>query len=92
MAFAARGIPLFCAAISMLIGLGDTARAQAASPENGNTALPSIEVVSPRRAQQPRRPRTRVTGGLRRESPASRPQTEAQVVAGNNENSTRSAA
>ena len=47
--------------------------------------LPSIEVVAPRRAQPPRRPRTAVTSGQRRETPAAPPQTEAQLIAGKND-------
>ena len=53
--------------------------------EVGVTALPEIEVIAPRRVQPPRRPKTRVTTGQRRETPAAPPQTEAQVVAGKNE-------
>lgn len=41
--------------------------------------------MAPRRAQPPRRPRTRVVTGQRRETPAAPPQTAAQVVAGQNE-------
>ena len=52
---------------------------------NGVTALPEIDVVAPRRAQAPRRPKTRVVSGQRRETPAAPPQTEAQAVAGQNE-------
>jgi outer membrane receptor protein involved in Fe transport len=59
---------------------------QTAAPAgSATTSLPKIEVIAPRRAQPPRRPRTRVTTGQRRETPAARPQTEAQVVAGKNE-------
>ena len=59
--------------------------ATVAPAETGVTALPEIEVVAPRRAQPPRRPRTRVVTGQRRETPAAPPQTETQVVAGKNE-------
>ena len=61
------------------------AAAQTAAPAGGGaTALPSIEVVAPRRAQPPRRPKVRVTTGIRRETPAEPPPSEAQVVAGKN--------
>jgi outer membrane receptor protein involved in Fe transport len=72
---------------SLLLGLGGPAWSQTAAPAGGGTtALPQIEVVAPRRAQPPRRPKTRVTTGQRRETPAAPPpQTEAQVVAGKNE-------
>ena len=79
----------------LLLGLGETALAQNAAPaetgqtsapaNTGVTELPAIEVVAPRRAQPPRRPRTRVTAGQRRETPAAASQTEAQIVAGRNE-------
>ena len=63
-----------------------TVLAQTPAPaENGATALPSIEVVAPRRAQPPRRPKTRVTAGQRRTTPDAPPPTEAQLVAGKNE-------
>jgi outer membrane receptor protein involved in Fe transport len=78
-----------CSAASLLLcGLGGTVLSQtAASAGSGAaTALPSIEVTAPRRAQQPpRRPRTHVATGQRRETPAAPPQTEAQVIAGKNE-------
>jgi len=41
--------------------------------------------VAPRRPQAPKRPKTRVVAGQRRETPAAPPQTEAQAVAGQNE-------
>jgi outer membrane receptor protein involved in Fe transport len=74
-------------AAALILGdLGVSARAQTPEPAgSGTTALPSIEVVAPRRAQPPRRPRTAVTNGQRRETPAAPPQTEAQVIAGKNE-------
>jgi outer membrane receptor protein involved in Fe transport len=59
--------------------------ATAAPAESGVTALPEIEVVAPRRAQPPRRPKTRVVTGRTRETPAAPPQTPTQVVAGQNE-------
>jgi outer membrane receptor protein involved in Fe transport len=74
------------AASLMLCSLGGAALAQTSAPAgNAVTALPQIEVVAPRRVQPPRRPRTRVIEGQRRETPAAPPQTEAQVVAGKNE-------
>jgi outer membrane receptor protein involved in Fe transport len=74
------------AASLLLCGLGGTALSQTpAAAGNGTTTLPGIEVTAPRRAQPPRRPKTRVTTGQRRETPAAPPQTEAQVVAGKNE-------
>jgi outer membrane receptor protein involved in Fe transport len=69
----------------LLYGLGGSAQAQAVAPANGPTALPQIEVIAPKRSQPPRRPKTRVTTGERRETPAAPPQTEAQVVAGQNQ-------
>ena len=70
---------------SLLLGLGSPAWSQTlAATGTGTTALPQIEVIAPRRAQPPRRPKTRVITGQRRETPAAPPQTEAQVVAGQN--------
>jgi outer membrane receptor protein involved in Fe transport len=84
--FAKPGSAAAGAASLMLCCLGSSAHAQTPAPAgNGVTALPQIEVVAPRRAQPPRRPKTRVTTGERRETPAAPPQTEAQVVAGQNE-------
>ncbi|MGZ5873715.1 MAG: TonB-dependent receptor [Bradyrhizobium sp.] len=84
MAFSPKGTLLLSSLASLLLGLSGTASSQTSAPTgNGTTALPSIEVVAPRRT--PRRPRTRVTSGQRRETPAAAPQTEAQVVAGKNE-------
>ena len=77
---------LLSGSTSMLLGLGGTAMSQtAASGGSGATALPKIEIIAPRRAQPTRRPRTRVTSSVRRETPAAPPPTEAQVVAGKNE-------
>jgi outer membrane receptor protein involved in Fe transport len=75
-----------CGAACLMVGSGDPALSQTPPAPAGNavTALPEIEVVAPRRAQPPRRPKTRVTTGQRRELPAAPPQTEAQVVAGQN--------
>lgn len=73
------------AASLLLCGLTGVAQSQTAAPAgSGTTALPSIEVVAPRRAQPPRRPKTRATTGIRRETPAEPPPSEAQVVAGKN--------
>jgi outer membrane receptor protein involved in Fe transport len=75
------------AATLLLCGLCSPAHAQAPAPAgNGTTALPEIEVTAPKRVQPPRRPRTRVVSDKRRETPPTAPrQTEAQVVAGNND-------
>jgi outer membrane receptor protein involved in Fe transport len=51
---------------------------------NAPTVLPEIQITAPRAAQAPRRPRTRVTTGERRNTPTAPRQTEAQVVAGQN--------
>ena len=82
-----RNALLLSSSASLLLGLGaPAAMAQAAPPPgSGVTALPRIEVIAPRRAQPPRRPRTRVVTSVRRENPAAPPQTEAQVIAGRNE-------
>src|ERR1700730_12572865 len=84
MTLSVRTTLLLSSSASLLLGLGGTAMSQTAAPAGGgNTALPKIEVIEPRRAQPPRRPRTRVTTGQRRETPAAPPPpTEAQVVAG----------
>src|ERR1700675_4933257 len=78
---------LLSSSASLLLGLGGTAMSQTAAPGGaGTTELPKIEVISPRRAQPPRPPRTRVTTGKPRATPAAPPPpTEAQVVAGKNE-------
>jgi outer membrane receptor protein involved in Fe transport len=83
----ARSTLLLSSSASLLLGLGSTAMSQTATPAaSGTTALPRIEVVAPSRTQPPRRPKTRVTTGQRRETPAAPPPpTEAQVVAGKNE-------
>jgi outer membrane receptor protein involved in Fe transport len=72
------------AASLLLCSLGGAQSQTAAPAGSGTTALPSIEVVAPRRAQPPRRPKVRVTTGQRRETPAEPPPSEAQVVAGKN--------
>jgi outer membrane receptor protein involved in Fe transport len=86
MTLSVRSTLLLSSSASLLLGLGGTAMSQTAAPAgSGTTGLPRIEVIAPRRPQPPRRPRTRVTAGQRRETPAAPPQTEAQVVAGKNE-------
>ncbi|HXQ08370.1 MAG TPA: TonB-dependent receptor, partial [Bradyrhizobium sp.] len=87
MTLSVRTTLLLSSSASLLLGLGGTAMSQTGAPAGGgSTALPKIEVIEPRRAQPPRRPRTRVTAGQRRETPAAPPPpTEAQVVAGKND-------
>jgi outer membrane receptor protein involved in Fe transport len=86
MAFSARTTVLLSSSASLLFGSCGTALSQTSAPAGtGTTVLPSIEVVAPRRAQPPRRPRTLVTSGQRRETPAAPPQTEAQLIAGKSE-------
>jgi outer membrane receptor protein involved in Fe transport len=85
MTLLARSILFLSSSASLLLGLGGTAMSQTAAPAgSGTTALPGITVVAPHRVQPPRRPRTRVVTGRTRETPAAPPQTEAQVVAGQN--------
>jgi outer membrane receptor protein involved in Fe transport len=77
---------LLSSSASLLLGLGNPAMSQTAAPAaGGTTKLPEISVTAPRVSQQPRRPKTRVTTGQRREVPAAAPQTEVQIVAGKNE-------
>jgi outer membrane receptor protein involved in Fe transport len=85
MARFARNTLLVSGSASLLFGFAGTAQSQGA-PTGGNaTALPRIEVVEPRRAQPPRRPRTQVTTAKPRQTPAAPPPpTQAQVVAGQN--------
>src|SRR5713226_1544619 len=87
MTLSVRTTLLLSSSASLLLGLGGAAMSQTAAPAGGgSTALPKIEVIEPRRAQPPRRPRTRVTTGQRRETPAAPPPpTEAQVVTGKND-------
>jgi outer membrane receptor protein involved in Fe transport len=73
------------ASLMLLYGPGGSAQAQVVAAANSATALPGIEVTAPKRVQTPRRPKTRVTTGKPRQTPAAPPQTEAQVVAGQNE-------
>jgi outer membrane receptor protein involved in Fe transport len=66
------------------------APAQAPAPApapaaNGVTALPEVDVTAPHLRQIPRRPKTRVTSGEHRTPPTAPPQTEAQVLAGEND-------
>jgi outer membrane receptor protein involved in Fe transport len=72
------------ASLMLLHGFGGSAQAQAVAAANGTTALPEVEVIAPKRVQPSRRPKTRVTTGKPRETPAAPPQTEAQVTAGQN--------
>ena len=77
---------LLSTSASLLLGLSGPAISQTTpAADSGTTVLPRIEVPAPKRAQTPRRPKTRVTSGQRHETPAVSPQTEAQVVAGKNE-------
>ena len=70
----------------LLCTLGNPALSQTTAPAEGSvTTLPSIEVVAPRHAQPPRRPKTRVTTGIRRETPDAPPPSDAQVLAGKND-------
>jgi outer membrane receptor protein involved in Fe transport len=73
------------AASLLLCSLGGPALSQTPPAGNGVTALPEIDVVAPRRAQPPKRPRTHVVSGKRRPTPAAPPQTEAQTLTGKNE-------
>lgn len=73
------------AASLLLCSLDGPALSQTPPAGNGVTALPEIDVVAPRRAQPPKRPRTHVVSGKRRPTPAGPPQTEAQTLAGKNE-------
>jgi outer membrane receptor protein involved in Fe transport len=77
---------LLSTSTSLLFGLSGPAMSQTAPPtDSGATVLPRIEVQAPKRTQTPRRPKTHVATGQRREAPAASPQTEAQVVAAKNE-------
>jgi outer membrane receptor protein involved in Fe transport len=79
-----RNTLLLSGSASLLLGFSGAAHSQGAAG-GSSTALPRIEVVEPRRAQPPRRPRTRVTTAKPRQTPAAPPPpTEAQVVAGQN--------
>jgi outer membrane receptor protein involved in Fe transport len=77
---------LLSSSASLLLGLGGAAMSQTAAPAgSGSTALPQVEVIAPRRAQPPRRPKTREVTAGRHVTPSTPPQTEAQVVAGKND-------
>jgi outer membrane receptor protein involved in Fe transport len=77
---------LLSSSASLLLGLGGPAMSQTAAPAgSGSTALPEVEIIAPRRAQPPRRPKTRVVTTQRHVTPNAPPQTEAQVVAGKND-------
>ena len=81
----ARSMLAGCGAACLMLGSGPaSSQTPPALAGNAVTTLPEIDVVSPRRAQPPRRPKTRVIAGQRRETPAAPPQTETQVVAGQN--------
>jgi len=81
-----RSTLLLSTSASLLLGLDGTSMSQTTAPAgSGTTKLPGIEVVAPRRAQPPRRPKVRVVTGTRRETPQAPPQTEAQILAGKNE-------
>jgi len=74
-----------CGAANILLcQISGVASAQDAAPasEAGVTALPSIQITAPRRAQAPRRPTTRIAAPKRRDAPETPPQSEAQVLAG----------
>jgi outer membrane receptor protein involved in Fe transport len=58
------------ASLMLLCGLGGSAQSQVLAAADGTTALPEIEVVKPRAAQPTRRPKTRVTSGKPRATPA----------------------
>jgi opacity protein-like surface antigen/outer membrane receptor protein involved in Fe transport len=65
------------ASLMLLYGLGGSAQAQVAGAANSTTALPEIEVIAPKPAQPPRRPKTRVTTGKPRQTPATPEQVQA---------------
>ncbi len=69
-----RGTLFLSSSALLLIALDGTAMSQTvAAAGGGTTTLPQIEVVAPRQAQTPRRPRTRVTTGQPRATPAAPP-------------------
>src|SRR6202140_4018551 len=83
--FCARRPPLLSSSASLLLGLGCPAHSQTlAAADTGTTTLPGVEVIAPQRTQPAQRPKTRVTTGKPRQTPAAAPppQTEAQIVAG----------
>src|ERR1700733_9218849 len=74
------------AASLILCSLGGPALSQAPAPAgNGVTALPEIDVAAPKPKQIPRRPKTHIVSSEHRKPPTAPPQTEAQVVAGEND-------
>jgi len=80
MALSVKGTLLLSSSASLLLGLGGTAFSQTPEPTgSGTTALPGIEVVAPKRVQPTRRPKTRVTNGQRRETPAAPPPVQAEA-------------
>jgi outer membrane receptor protein involved in Fe transport len=85
MVLSARHALLLCGSASLLLGLGGTAISQTAAPAAAGSPaqLPEVDVVAPRQSQPVKRPRTRVTTAVRRQTPAA-PRTEAQVVADKN--------
>ena len=87
MKFCARRTLLLSSSASLLLGLSHPAHSQTlAAADTNTTTLPGVEVIAPQRAQPTRRPKTRVTTGKPRPTPAAAPppQTEAQIVAGEN--------
>jgi outer membrane receptor protein involved in Fe transport len=68
----ARSTFLLSSSASLLLGLGNPAHSQTLAAA-GTTTLPEIEVVAPQRAQPTRRPKTRVTTGKPRQTPAAPP-------------------
>jgi outer membrane receptor protein involved in Fe transport len=87
MKFRARSTLLLSSSASLLLGLGCPAHTQTlAAVDSSATTLPGVEVIAPHRTQPAPRPKTRVTTGKPRQTPAAAPpQTEAQIVAGQNE-------
>jgi outer membrane receptor protein involved in Fe transport len=85
MKFCARRTLLLSSSASLLLGLGCPVHSQTlAAADTGTTTLPGVEVIAPQRTQPAQRPKTRVTTGKPRQTPAAAPppQTEAQIVAG----------
>jgi outer membrane receptor protein involved in Fe transport len=87
MKFCARRTLLLSSSASLLLGLSHPAHSQTlAAADTNTTTLPGVEVIAPQRTQPAQRPKTRVTTGKPRQTPAAAPppQTEAQIVAGEN--------
>jgi outer membrane receptor protein involved in Fe transport len=76
-----RNCVIFSFASLLVCGFEGAASSQTIAPAGGGTILPGIEVLAPRRAQPPRRPRTPVITQARRQEPDAPPPTEAQVLA-----------